>query len=210
MPFDGKINEPGRPDLTFPSLEGLHYLLVHPELWPRNFSWEFRTVLVAEYRGRLPCYQGCALGLAYLVWRHHLDTHLTLSFGTGSFFAKGMFQMDPASIDAIFFGVYQCYGDFGTSPIPPRTVGPHAVAQRIREYLDGKRWHAGPHPNDQSRDGIVERVPMRPRQVYSVVDPMPFTVMEVDYEAIERQTLARWGMENRIVNRATLVDIVTA
>lgn len=60
MPLDGTSTE-NKPDLSFPSLEGLAYLLRHPELWEHNFKFEFSWIY--EHFCGDPCPSGCGLGL---------------------------------------------------------------------------------------------------------------------------------------------------
>jgi hypothetical protein len=46
----------GSPNLEYPTLQGLSFLLHHQELWPENFSWNYSNA------------NNCAIGLTWQTW----------------------------------------------------------------------------------------------------------------------------------------------
>lgn len=108
------------PSLDTPSLEGLAYLLRHPERWPAGFEWSFYAC------------NTCAMGLAVQVWcdaasRPFVDwiDFMCDNFGISYNTARDIFTR-PGSVTPV---------REGEGNIPPRYV-----ARAIDTYLEMKEW----------------------------------------------------------------------
>lgn len=114
------------PDLSTPSLEGLAYLLRHPEKWPEGFKWDYSE-----------CSQ-CAMGLAFHLWNSQVIPRLDepdSSYHIASRAARCLlgFTGDDWDFEGIFreldivLGVYH------------QDVLPIHVATAIEAYLANRR-----------------------------------------------------------------------
>lgn len=99
-------------------LAALATALEHPETWRgRIMNWTFSTVLRQDCLGVIP--NGCALGLACLMWPQ-MRTHER-----------------PCEAALLFFGLekHACHSIFFTS-YNGRDCSPAHIAYRIRRYLN--------------------------------------------------------------------------
>lgn len=108
-------------DLAQPSLRALSFILRHPQLWPKDFRWEFRECT------------NCAMALAARFWamRDYIpDSHLAPHQ-----IAKA-FNIPPIVARSLFVGE-NVYGlDYEYRPgIHNKTVTPEHVADAIDQFL---------------------------------------------------------------------------
>lgn len=121
-------------DLDKPSLHGLSYALRHPDVWPKNFTWDYTRC------------ETCAMGLAHQLWNEIPAHHKSRDHNGGSTKMAKAFAIPFTAAKNIFFG----YG--GWTPYTPTTTGhlwwkkttnlsdlenvtPEMVADQIDKYL---------------------------------------------------------------------------
>jgi len=109
------------PSLDKPSLEGLSYLLRHPEQWPLGFEWDYGKC------------ETCAMGLAHNLWgifSESTQRGLRSNYGTTSaiFDARRAFEMEYDAAGFIFGALHAQVDSF-------RDVTPIIVADAIDAYL---------------------------------------------------------------------------
>lgn len=124
MPFHGVITDFVAPDLTKPSLEGLAYLLEHPELWPtpkgKPWRWDFSKVSERNECGTA----GCAYGIAKTIWLRRLPSYNN-AFEEDS--SRRPFGLDTEEFYEIF-----------ARGVGDDEISPAIVADRIRQHLRGE------------------------------------------------------------------------
>lgn len=101
-------------DLSKPSLRALSYLLKHPELWPKNFGWEYRYTW------------SCAIGLAFKYWNIEMKYNLGIAMN-----AAEVMEMSESDTNYIFFAG-------GSAPIS-LPIQPGMVASDIDYYIEHGR-----------------------------------------------------------------------
>lgn len=111
-----------KPDLSKPSLEGLSWLLRHPEEWPSNHRWAFDNRLHFEGCGTV----GCALGIVERKWGIQLYPHFL-----------GMTDKDFCEVFGI--GLAEFLPSYGTIR---SLVTASQVADRIDEFLRSRNSDA--------------------------------------------------------------------
>jgi hypothetical protein len=119
MLYDPKWDEELPVNLDKPTLEGLIYLLRHPDLWPVGFSWFY------------PDCMRCAMGLSYFMWKNSGISHPIL--GTSQTVGRH-FDLDEYQSKNAFLGATWRLHKF-----PLTKVTPEMVADLLESYLDLKR-----------------------------------------------------------------------
>lgn len=125
MPFDSLKELETNPDLTKPSMEALAYVLRHQETWPEGHTWDFAFPLSPTQCGT----EGCAWGIAQLLWPEIVDMHEKAGTIGGSMEAFGL--PSDAAHDIFVAGC-------GRDPREEPVVTAKDVADRIDDYLAGR------------------------------------------------------------------------
>lgn len=128
MPFDidPKFIET-KPDLSKPSLEGLSWLLRHPEAWPAHFQWRFQDVLERGKCGTT----GCAIGIAQLTWGGMLRKENRSAASHDTEPARERFGMRYDDFADIFLGA----SAYPSARLTLANISPAMVADAIDAYL---------------------------------------------------------------------------
>lgn len=118
------------PDLSYPNLPALAYLLRHPERWHRDFHWEFGTVFGYVDDDPECGTEGCAMGVAAMIWDpDHAHSKLANEEVTDRTLMN-WFHISQGTIDRLFYGTGRQHD--------VSEITPEMIAGRIDDFLAGR------------------------------------------------------------------------
>lgn len=145
------------PNLTYPTVEGLKYLLRHPERWSLTHKWRFDDrlrITDIDIKTSVACgTAGCAIGIADVIWGKHVSGSFfrgteEYAWGAVNILSDGQFKR----FKALFGGqdtFHKIFEEGMNWPDVARQITPEVVIGRIEDWQEGRPirlLRAGDHP----------------------------------------------------------------